>query len=66
MVSVLGNTSTDVEKTYQLFVGGTEVWKHLHGRGEDQIAASQRQSPYRNTSTDVEKTLGGDYEANVA
>ena len=34
-IAVLGNTSTDVEKTWQSGSSGTAGRKHLHGRGED-------------------------------
>ena len=30
-----GNTSTDVEKTYRVFIQQFSDKKHLHGRGED-------------------------------
>ena len=32
---VRGNTSTDVEKTFERNGVRLDCWKHLHGRGED-------------------------------
>ena len=55
-LSSVRNTSTDVEKTPAHQDAQKLAKKHLHGRGEDSVAAA-RAVPYAgNTSTDVEKT----------
>ena len=37
-VTLLGNTSTDVEKTPQRIMETVSLKKHLHGRGEDMLS----------------------------
>ena len=50
------NTSTDVEKTNSWTLESRSLWKHLHGRGEDDMEVVVPCGKCRNTSTDVEKT----------
>ena len=37
-----GNTSTDVEKTQNILHEEIYLWKHLHGRGEDEASSSEK------------------------
>ena len=55
--AVDGNTSTDVEKTFEIDRGHQQQKKHLHGRGEDWRTIIIGWLFSRNTSTDVEKTV---------
>ena len=53
---MIGNTSTDVEKTTSSAQICFGPWKHLHGRGEDLVVHRHVDLTDYNTSTDVEKT----------
>ena len=59
LTPVIGNTSTDVEKTRPWRFCSKRREKHLHGRGEDSGLAQKPRDRGRNTSTDVEKTISG-------
>ena len=70
LLPVLGNTSTDVEKTRSQYLELVRVRKHLHGRGEDLFVLIWKfptlETPPRTWRRRTTRGLGSAFERNTS